>query len=175
MANAESTEIEGHWADQAKEIIDVDYLLEVFSGQEQSWPREVQWRKWVALAIKLGVANAADPLRDTLIKMQKYIAVTPHALRCPCARGMEVESIADHFPGCDLVPALELKETLLADLDAEKLQLELRRQRIERNWQETKTRAQVLEGTWDPAILTHCPRDFLDLLKDAIKNEIKKR
>ena len=76
---------------------------------------------------------------------------------------------------CDQVPALELKETLLAEVDAEKLQLDRRHQRIERNWQDTKMRAQHLEGTWDPAILKYCPRDFLDLLKGANKNEIKNR
>ena len=68
-----------------------------------------------------------------------------------------------------------MKETLLAEVEAEKLQLELKRQRIERNWQETKTRPQHLEGNWDPAILTHCQGDFIDLLKDAIKNEINNR
>lgn len=130
-------------------------------------------RKWEALAIKLGVANGREERRDRLIKMQQYIAVTPHSLRCPCAQGMEVESICDHFPGCDQVPALDLKETLLAEVESEKLQL--KRQRIERNWHETKTRAQHLESTWDPAILTHCPRDFLHVLKDAIKKEIKNR
>ena len=54
-------------------------------------------------------------------------------------------------------PALELKETLLAEVDGEKLQLDLRRQGIERNWQDTKPRPQHLEGTWDTAILRTAP------------------
>ena len=108
MANAESTEIVGHWAEQAKEKIDVDDLLQVFSSQAASCSTEVQLRKWNALAIKLGVTNVQDRTRDMLIKMQQYIALTPHALRCPCAQGMEVNSISDYFPGCDQVPALEL-------------------------------------------------------------------
>ena len=83
MAKAESTEIEGHWAEQAKEIIDVDYLLDQFSNQEAGWS-EVRVRKWGALAAKLGVAKD----RDMLIKMPQYISVTPHAVRYPGAQGM---------------------------------------------------------------------------------------
>ena len=109
-----------------------------------------------------------------MLKMQHYIAVTPHALRCPCSQGLELDSIGFHFPGCNLVPALEMKEKLIAEVYAEKMQRDLRRQRMERNWHDTKRRAQDLEGTCDSALLTHCPRDFLDLLKAAVKAEKRK-
>ena len=103
MANAESTEIVGHCAEHAKEIIDVDYPIERFSNQEDGWAREVRVRRWRALEIKLAVGNALDGERDMLLKMQQNIAVSTHALRSPCAQGMELDTIADHFPRCDQV------------------------------------------------------------------------
>ena len=113
MANTESVALIGRRVEQAKEIIDVDYLLDLISNQEAEWSREVRVRKWRALAGKLGVGNVGNADRDMLLKMQQYVPVTPHALRCPCAQWLEFDTIGDHFPGSDLVPALEIKEKLL--------------------------------------------------------------
>ena len=95
-----------------------------------------------------------------LLKKEQSIAVTPHPLRCHCAVALEVDRIGYHFPGVELVPALEQKEKLFADVDAEKLQVDLRSQRIERNWQNRKKRAHHLEGTWDQGILPTAPEIF---------------
>ena len=124
---------------------------------------------------KLDVINPGVVDRDMLIKMPQFSATTPHELPCPCARGMVLNKIEAHFPVCDAIPAIELKEKPLGEVDAEKMQLDLRFQRIVRNWQDTQTMAQSLQGTWDSAILTHCPRDFLGLLKQDINAEFLNR
>ena len=175
MANAEWCEITGTWAQQAKEMIDIDYLFEFFSGQLQGWPRQYVVLKWHALAVKLGFVLANCEPRDMLIAMQHYIATTPPEQRCPCTRGVVLNTIQEHFPECDAVPALELKAEQLAQLDAERMQIELRRQRIEQTWRNNQTSADLLQATWNPTILTHCPRVFLNDVKRAVEDEIKKR
>ena len=60
MAKDESVEILGHWAEKPKDIIELDYLLALFSNKEASWPMEVRLRKGQALALKLGVANGRN-------------------------------------------------------------------------------------------------------------------
>ena len=109
MADFEPAALIGRYAEEARKIIGVDYLLERFSNQEAGWSSEVRVGKLRALAYKLGVGNVWNE-RDMLLKMEQYIAVTPHALLCPCAQGLEVDTIGDHFLGCNLVPALEMKE-----------------------------------------------------------------
>ena len=175
MANAESCEITGMWAQQAKEMINIDYLLEFFDGQLQGWPRQYEVRKWHALAVKLGLALPSLVHRDILVVMQQYIATTPPEQRCPCTRGMVLNTIQEHFPECDAVPALELKSEQLAQLDAERMHIELRRQRIEQTWRDNQRSADLLQATWNPTILTHCPRVFLNDVKRAVEHEIKKR
>ena len=109
MANAEWCEITGTWAQQAKEMIDIVYLLEFFDGQLQGWPRQYQVRKWHALAVKLALALPSLLQPDMLVVMQQYIATTPPEQRCPCTRGVVLNTIEEHFPECEAVPALELK------------------------------------------------------------------
>ena len=70
MANAESCEITGVWAQQANEMIDIDYLLETFPGQLEGWPRQFVVRKWHALAVKLGLVLPSLMQRDMLVVMQ---------------------------------------------------------------------------------------------------------
>ena len=81
MAKSESAALIGRRAEEAKEIIDIDYLDESFTSQQAGWSRELRVRKWRALAVKLRVGNLRDTDRDMLIKMQQYIAVTPPAKR----------------------------------------------------------------------------------------------
>ena len=112
-------------------------------------------RKWRALALTLTVANVGDLDMDMLLRMQQYIATVPHGLRCPCSQGIELAKTEQHFPGFDAVHALALKDKLLEKVEAEKTAIDLRSQRIERNWQESMTLALNLQGTSDPAIITH--------------------
>ena len=175
MANAASCEITGNWAEQAKQMIDIDYLLTIFPGQLQGWPRQFVVRKWGALALKLGLDHPTLCERDMLVAMQKYIATTPPEQRCPCTRGVVLNTIQEHFPECDAVPALEWKSEQLAKLDAERMQIELRRQRIEQTWRDNQRSADLLQATWNPMILTHCPRVFLNDVKRDVEDEIKKR
>ena len=81
MANSESAALIGRRAEEANEIIDVDYIVEGFTSHQAGWSREVRVRKWLALAGKHRVGNVGETDRDMLIKMQQYIAVTPHANR----------------------------------------------------------------------------------------------
>ena len=69
MANAESCEISGDSAQQAKEMIDLDYLLQVFDGQLEGWPRQYVVRKWHALAVKLGLVLPSLLQCDMLVVM----------------------------------------------------------------------------------------------------------
>ena len=129
-------------------MIDLDYLLEIFSGQLQTWPRQYAVRKGEALADKVGLNVTSMRQRDMLIAMQQYIATTPAEQRCPCTRGPE--------PECEAVSALEVKAQQLAQLEADRLRLELRRQRIEQTWLDTKWSAEHLQATWNPTVLTDC-------------------
>ena len=175
MANAESCEITWVWAQQGKEMIDIDYLLEIFDGQLQGWPRQYVVRKWHALAVKLGLALPSLVHRDILVVMQQYIATTAPEQRCPCTRGVVLNTIEEHFPECDAVPALELKSQQMEQLDAERMQIDLSRQRIEQTWLDNQRSADLLQATLNPALLTHCPRVFLNDIKRAVEDEIKKR
>ena len=154
-------------------MIYVDYLLECFSNQLAGWSREERVRKWHALAVKLGLEHPGVKGRDMLVGMQQYIATTLPEMRCPCTRGIVVNTSGEHFRECDAVPGLELKSKQLAAVDAEKIQLDLKRQPIEHKWANNKTTAVHLHARWDPAVLTHCPRVFLNDLKQGIKEEIK--
>ena len=75
MHKSEPAKLIRRWAQQAKEIIDVDYLLERFINQEAGWSMEVRVRKWRALAIKLGIANFEDEERDMLLRMLVSVLV----------------------------------------------------------------------------------------------------
>ena len=156
MENAECAEIRGSWAQEPKEMISVDYLLELFINQLACWPREVGVRKWHALADKLDLVHPGDLNRDMLVRMQQYIATPPPEMRCPCTRGIVLNTIEEHFPECDASPALELKAKQLAEVKADRIQLDVKRQRIEHKWLDNKTTAEHLQATWDPAVLTHC-------------------
>ena len=136
--------------------------------------RYVRVRKWHALAVKLGLLNPSVKDRDMLMLMEQLRATTPPELRCACTRGIIRNTIGEHFRECDAVPGLELKAKQLAEVDAERIQLDLKRQRIEHKWADCKATAVHLQATWDPAVLTHCPRVFNDL-KKAVKEEIKNR
>ena len=163
------------WEQRAKEMIDIDYLLEFFDGQLQGWPRQYEVRKWHALAVKLGFVLANCEPRDMLIAMQHYIARTPPEERCPSTRGVMLNTIQEYFPECEAVPALELKAQQLAQLDEDRMQIVLRRQGIEPTWLDNQRSAEHLQATSDPAVLTHCPRVFLNDIKRAVEDEIKKR
>ena len=66
-----------------------------------------------------------------LIVMQLFIATTAPEKRYPCTRGVVLNKFEEHFPECEAVPALELKAQQLVQMDAERMQLDLRRQGIE--------------------------------------------
>ena len=107
--------------------------------------------------------------------MQQYIATTPPEQRCPCTRGVVLNTIEEHCPEGDAVPALELKSQEMAQVDPERMQIEVRRQRIEQTWCDNQRSADLLQATWNPSILTHYPRVFLNDVKRAVENEIKIR
>ena len=96
-------------------------------------------------------------------------------MRSPCTRGIVLNTIAEHFPEWDAIPALELKAKQLAEIDAEKIQLDVKRQRMEHKWFENRTTAEHFQATSNPAVLTHCPRVFLNDLEKSIAEEIKNR
>ena len=152
-------------------MIDVDYLLELLNNQLAGWSREVRVSKWRALTGKLDLAHAGVQDRDMLVRMQQYITTTRPEMRCPCTRGVVLNTIEKHFPECDAITALELKAKQLAEVDAEKIQLDLKHQRIEHKWFDNRTTAEHLQATWDPAVPTHCPRVFRNDLKKAIEEE----
>ena len=122
---------------------------------------------WRELAFKFPLVHEAVEDRDMLIRLEQYIPPTPHEIRCPCTGGVVVPAIPEHFPECDAIPALELKARQLAEVDAVKVQLELKPRCIDRNWTDKKTVDQ-LQDWWDPAVVTHCTRTFLDQLKSGI-------
>ena len=165
-----STEIRGSWAQEAKEMLRLDYLLELFNNQQARWSRDVHVRKWRALGVKIDLVHQRVLDRDMLVHMQQYIATTLYDMLCPWTCGVVINTIDEHFHECDAVPALELKAKL-ADVDDEKIQLDLKRLRIESNWHHNRTTAEHLQATSAQAVLTHCPRVFLDPLKIAIEAE----
>ena len=63
----------------------------------------------------------------------------------------------------------------LPDVDAERMQLDQKSQRIHRNRLEKKTKAKHVQTMWEPALLTPWPPDFLYVLESAIEEEFKNR
>ena len=89
--------------------------------------------------------------------------------------GLELKRIQENFLGCDVIPMLELKEKLLGDFDAEKIQLDLSREPSDCNWHEKQTRTLHRNGKIEPAMLKQCSRDFLEFLKGAIELAFRNR
>ena len=148
MANAESAEIRGRLAQEAKEMIDMDSFLEVFSKQMAGWTWSLKVRKWRAMTVQLAHHCVQDP--DMLVRMQQYIATTPPEMRCPCTLGLVLNTTEDHIPEGDAVPTLELKARLLPEVDAEMIHLDLKRQRINHNFLDNRTTAEHLQAKWKP-------------------------
>ena len=119
MVNAEFGQITGRFSDRAMEMIDIEYLLQFVNNQQAGWWSEVQVRKWHALAVMLDLVHGGNKNRHMLVRMAQYIAITPHELRSPYTRGIVLNTTREHFPECDDVPRLQLKETQRAELDAE--------------------------------------------------------
>ena len=134
MANAECAEMPRRWAERAKEMIDIEYLLQFFKNQETGWSRHVQVRNWDALAVKMDVVHPSAKNPDMLVRMKQYIATMPSEMCCPCTRGIVLNTIGHHFLKCDAVPALEPNEKQLAQVDAATLKLDRKLQRNEHKW-----------------------------------------
>ena len=93
MENGDCAEITVGWAEQTIEMIDIDYLLEFFNNQLAGWSSVVQVRKWHALAVKLDLVHPGVKNRDMLMLTQRFIATTPPEFRCPCTRGIVLNTI----------------------------------------------------------------------------------
>ena len=98
MANADCGEIKGRWAQQAIEMMDIDYLLEFFNNQLAGCSREVQPSKWYALAGKLDLVHPGVNNRDMLMLMQRFIETTPPELRWACTRGIVLRRLESFSP-----------------------------------------------------------------------------
>ena len=135
MANSDSSKVPVCWAHEAKGIIDIDDSTDLRWNQAADLAREAKMRKWWALAIKLDLVHPGVCDRDMLLNMQQYFATTPHEMQCPCTRGVVLATIQDHYLKCDAIPAFELKQKQLAEVDVEKIKLDLRRQQMNaRGW-----------------------------------------
>ena len=166
MANSDTAEVPGMLANQAKGIIDSDDLSELRCNHMAELGKV---RKWRALALKLDLVHPWVVDRDILLKMQQFIAMTPHDMSCPCSRRIVLATIEEQYLEWDAIPALELKEKQLAEVDAEKSQLQLRRQRIEGKWRDDQARLSPLRDTWTSTILTHFHLSFLEQLRSSIQ------
>ena len=90
----------------------------------------------------LEIVHPADMNHDILVRMQRYISTTPPEVRCPWTPGIVRNTIQELFHEWNPIPALEFKATRLAEIDADTIQLELKRHRIEHKWLEKKTSAE---------------------------------
>ena len=92
------------------------------------------------------LAHAGVGDRDMLVRIQQYIATTTPEMRCPWNSRVVVITIEDHFPECDAIPGLELKAKQHEEVEAEKLELILKRDRIELKYLEEKRTAEHLQA-----------------------------
>ena len=101
--------LDGRWAEEASNIFNIDWLLEITNGQEEYAQRRELTEKWLGMARILGldeVKNRGKTVLDTegervlLRNLQHFVSVTPPDQRCPCLRGLVVESDS-HYPGCE--------------------------------------------------------------------------
>ena len=112
--------IDGQWAEDASNIYDIDWLLEITNGQEEYALRRERADFWLKLARNLGLEGEKSRVardlglegeteRVLLRNLQHFISVTPPDQRCPCLRGMELDSHS-HYPGCEWVFAARAQE-----------------------------------------------------------------
>ena len=88
--------LSGPYCDDALKLIDVQYLLHHPINQKDN---QNLVNQWVRRAQLLDI-EGTDPA-DTLYKLQVYITTTPADKRCPCERGVELDSSTDRFPDCE--------------------------------------------------------------------------
>ena len=175
--------VEGPYAEEAKALIDIEYLLETTCNQMGWWPKVVEVAKLRKLAQKLGPINdeigeVGDRLvedRDMLLKLPQFFLITQHEGRCPCAHGVSLAHFTDRSEFCDAVPALEQKEKQLKEIELQKFVLELKRQATIRKWQANQTFSRELEEKWDASIMAHFYMSFLRRLKQSADDEIETR
>jgi len=110
--------LEGRWAEEASHLFDIDWLLEITNGQEEFMQRREHAEKWLGLAKNLGLGEEKnrdkevldfDDERVLLRNIQHFASVTAPDERCPCVRGVVVDS-ESHFPGCQWIYSARAQE-----------------------------------------------------------------
>jgi hypothetical protein len=99
--------LDGRWAEEASRLFDIDWLLEITNGQEEYAQRREHADYWMGLARHLGLEGESE--RVLLRNLQHFVSVTSPDQRCPCIRGVVVDS-KSHYPGCEWVYASRAQE-----------------------------------------------------------------
>ena len=164
--------IDGQWAEDASNIYDIDWLLEITNGQEEYALRRERADYWLGLARHLGLVGESE--RVLLRNLQHFISVTPPDQRCPCLRGMELDSHS-HYPGCELVFAAraheaEEKKARAKVASAEREMVEgAKRRKME------KDDANIIADIWRRNLVVFMSTSLLQDIEEAVSSQLDER
>ena len=143
----------GEWAKDALQEINLEWLTGISDGQEEQSIRVGQRERWERVALLLGLGEEGD--EQLLPKLQQYIARTHPAKRCPCRRGLEINSSKDHFPFCEFQRATKMKEKRYEQLEEKVQALQREKDQVERWWFYEEKEARHFELILRASFCTH--------------------
>ena len=100
--------LEGKWANEARNMFNYEWMFDIPPNQMDYLKRRDEVEYWCDFARQLGLV--ADEERLLLRKLQEFVAKTPLEQRCPCKHNVVLATSEDHWPGCDVIPAIQIEE-----------------------------------------------------------------
>ena len=174
--------LDGRWAEEASNIFDIDWLLEITNGQEEYMLRREHTDKWLKLAKNLGLEEEKNRVkmeldmegeRVLLRNLQHLVSVTPPDQRCPCLRGVVVDS-ESHYPECEWVYAARAQEAekkaraKVASAEREMAEGAKRRKR-------GKDDGNDIADKWRPKLVVYMSTSLLQDIEEAVGSQLDER
>ena len=177
--------LEGRWAEEASNLFDIDWLLEITNGQEEYAQRREHANKWLKLARDLGLEEKAnqeakalgiewESERVLLRNLQQFVSVTPPDQRCPCLRGLVLDS-ESHYPGCEWIYAARAQEAeekkareKVAAAEKEVVEGAKRRKK-------EKEDANTIADIWRPKLVVYMSTSLLQDIEEAVGHQLNER
>ena len=164
----------GKWAADAERDIHRDYLLDLPCNQLTGLEREAERDKWKNLGVALNLYKA-DYKGDYLRDLQEFIASNPPLMRCPCARGVTLQTADDHYPRCDAVSGLRHLEDERKSFKRKREELDDEQKLSEVEWGRLAICTRALQSQWcDPQVM-HMSTAFLQRLSRLTREELDRR
>ena len=164
--------IDGQWAEDASNIYDIDWLLEITNGQEEYALRRERADFWLKLARDLGLEGETE--RVLLRNLQHFISVTPPDQRCPCLRGMELDSHS-HYPGCEWVFAARAQEAEEKKARAKVASAEREMVEGAKRRKKEKDDANIIADIWRPNLVVYMSTSLLQDIEEAVGSQLDER